>query len=227
MNYQIDHRPSYAIARISLDTGERIKAETATMVTMSNDIVMQTGVQGGILRSLRRSTMGGGTFFLNTYRAEAPGEVSLAPHMPGDIEALQLYDETVYVQSGSFLAATMDLQIDSQWGGARTFFTSEGMFLLRCTGTGTLFISSYGAIHRIDLRHQQKYTVDNGHMVAFDDTIRYSVGKPGSWTTTLLGGEGIVCRLEGPGRFFLQTRSEQTYLDWLAPKIAARHKRRK
>ena len=226
MNYQIDHRPSYAIARISLDTGERIKAETATMVTMSDDIVMQTGVQGGILRSLRRSTMGGGTFFLNTYRAEAPGEVSLAPHMPGDIEALQLYDETVYVQSGSFLAATMDLQIDSQWGGARTFFTSEGMFLLRCTGTGTLFISSYGAIHRIDLRHQQKYTVDNGHMVAFDDTIRYSVGKPGSWTTTLLGGEGIVCRLEGPGRFFLQTRSEQTYLDWLAPKIAARHKRR-
>lgn len=227
MRYEIDHRPSYAVARISLDTGERIKAETATMITMSDDIKMQTGIQGGVLRSLRRSTMAGGTFFLNTYTAEAPGEVALAPHMPGDVEALQLYDETVYVQSGSFLAATMELEIDSQWGGARTFFTSEGMFLLRCSGTGTLFISSYGAIHRIDLRHGQKYTVDNGHMVAFDDTVRYSVGKAGGWTTTLLGGEGIVCRLEGPGRFFLQTRSEQTYLDWLAPKLALRAKRRK
>ena len=69
MNYQIDHRPSYAIARISLDTGERIKAETATMVTMSDDIVMQTGVQGGILRSLRRSTMGGGG---KKYPVDAP-----------------------------------------------------------------------------------------------------------------------------------------------------------
>ena len=69
MEYQIDHRPSYAIARVSLDTGERIKAETATMITMSDDIVMQTGIHGGILRSLRRSTMGGGG---TQYPGDAP-----------------------------------------------------------------------------------------------------------------------------------------------------------
>ena len=60
--------------------------------------------------------------------------------MPGDIEALELQGDTVYVQSGSFLAATMNVQLDSQWGGARTFFTSEALYLLRCSGNGILFL---------------------------------------------------------------------------------------
>ena len=144
--------------------------------------------------------------------------MTLAPSLPGDIEALELQGETVLVQSGSFLAATMNIEVDSQWGGARSFFSREGLFLLRCSGRGLLFVSSYGAIHRIDLGRGERYTVDNGHMVAFDDSVRYEVGRSGGWKTTLLGGEGLVCKLEGPGRFFMQTRSQDAFIDWLTPK---------
>ena len=226
MEFSIDHRPSYAMARIQMERGDQIQAETATMITMSDTIRMETKAHGSLLSGLRRSTLAGGTFFLNTYTAQDPGELSLAPHMPGDIEALELTNDTVYVQSGSFLAATMNIKLDSQWGGARTFFSSEGLFLLRCSGTGILLISSYGAIHRIDLNPGQRYTVDNGHMVAFDSSVKYSIGKPGGWYTTLLGGEGLVCKLQGPGRFYLQTRSEDTFLEWLAPKVPAKGRRR-
>ena len=226
MDYDVQHRPSNAMAHILMEPGDQLQAETATMISMSDTIRMDTGLRGGVLAGLRRSTTGTGTFFLNRYTAEGHGEVNIAPHMPGDVQALELDRQTIYVQSGSFLAATMDITVDSKWGGARTFFSSEGLFLLRCAGTGTLFISSYGAIHRIDLDPEQRYTVDNGHIVAFDDTVRYSIGKAGGWATTLLGGEGLVCKLEGPGRFYLQTRSEDTYLNWLTHKLGHKLRRK-
>lgn len=219
MDYELLHKPSYTLARVRLDQREQLQAESGAMVSMSDNIKMETSSRGGIFGGLRRSVLGGESFFVNTFTAERPGEVTIAPPMPGDIEALELQGETLMVQSGSFLAATMNINVDSQWGGARSFFSREGLFLLRCSGRGLLFVSSYGAIHRIDLDHSQRYTVDTGHMVAFDDTVKYDVGRSGGWKTTLLGGEGLVCKLEGPGRFYMQTRSEDALLGWLAPKL--------
>ena len=202
-----------------MDQREQLQAESGAMVSMSDTIKMETSTRGGIFGGLRRSVLGGESFFVNTFTAEQPGEVTIAPPLPGDIEVLELGGETLMVQSGSFLAATMNIEVDSQWGGARSFFSREGLFLLRCSGRGLLFISSYGAIHRIDLGAGERYTVDNGHMVAFDESVRYDVGRSGGWKTTLLSGEGLVCKLEGPGRFFMQTRSEDAFLSWLAPKV--------
>lgn len=219
MEYDILHKPSYALARVKLNQREQLQAETGAMVSMSDSIKMDTSTRGGIFGGLRRSVLGGESFFVNTFTAEQAGEVTIAPALPGDIEALELQGETLLVQSGSFLAATMNIEVDSQWGGARSFFSKEGLFLLRCSGRGLLFVSSYGAIHRIDLGPGERYTVDNGHMVAFDDSVRYEVGRSGGWKTTLLGGEGLVCKLEGPGRFYMQTRSEDAFLSWLAPKV--------
>ena len=220
MDYEILHKPSYALARIRMNQREQIQAETGAMVSMSDSIKMETSTRGGIFGGLRRSVLGGESFFVNTFTAEQPGEVTVAPALPGDIEALELQGETLLVQSGSFLAATMNIEVDSQWGGARSFFSREGLFLLRCSGRGLLFVSSYGAIHRIDLDRGERYTVDNGHMVAFDESVTYEVGRSGGWKTTLLGGEGLVCKLEGPGRFFMQTRSEDAFLSWLGPKVS-------
>ena len=219
MDYEILHRPSYALARVRMTAREQLQAETGAMVSMSDTIKIETSTRGGIFGGLRRSVLGGESFFVNTFTAENQGEVTIAPPLPGDIEVLELRGETLMVQSGSFLAATMNIEVDSQWGGARSFFSKEGLFLLRCSGRGLLFMSSYGAIHRIDLAAGERYTVDNGHMVAFDETMRYDVGRSGGWKTTLLGGEGLVCKLEGPGRFFMQTRSEDALLSWLLPKV--------
>lgn len=218
MDYELMHKPSYTLARVKLGAREQIQAESGAMVSMSDSINMETKARGGIFGGLRRS-IGGESFFVNTFTAQQPGEVTIAPPMPGDIEALELQGETLMVQSGSFLAATMNIQVDSQWGGAKSFFSREGLFLLRCSGRGLLFVSAYGAIHRIDLERGERYTVDTGHMVAFDDTVKYDVGRSGGWKSTLLGGEGLVCKLEGPGRFYMQTRSEDAFLGWLAPKV--------
>ena len=75
---------------------------------------------------------------------------------------------------------------------ARSFFGGEGLFLLKCSGQGTLVISSYGAIHKVSLQQGRTYTVDTGHIVAFDSTLTYNVRKVGSWKSTIFGGEGLV-----------------------------------
>ena len=219
MKYDVKYGPAYALGVISLEAGEKIQAETGAMVSMSDSIKIETGMRGGLLGGLKRSVLGGESFFLNTFEAEQPGEVTIAPALPGDIIGLDLTGQTLLVQSGSYLASTPDIEIDTKWGGGKTFFSREGLFLLKCTGNGTLFLSSYGAIHLVELGAGERYIVDTGHMVAFDDAVKYDVGRAGSWKSTLLGGEGLVVKLTGPGRFYLQTRNPQSFIDWLAPKL--------
>lgn len=222
MQYDIRYGPSYALGIIYLEAGEPIQAETGAMVSMADTIKMQTGMRGGIMAGLRRSVLGGESFFINTFTAEAPGELTVAPALPGDIIAVEMGGQALLVQSGSFLAVTPGINVDTKWGGGRSFFSSEGFSLPRCTGTGVIFLSSYGAIHRVDLAPGQRQVVNTGHMVAFDESVGYEVGRAGGWKTTIAGGEGLVVRAQGPGRFFLQTRNPRSFIDWIIPKLPSR-----
>ena len=219
MKYEVLYGPAYALGVISLDAGEQIQAETGAMVSMSDTIKIETGMKGGLMSGLKRSVLGGESFFINTFTAEQAGQLTVAPALPGDILALEVAGKTLFVQSGSFLCATPGVTLDTKWGGGKTFFSREGLFLLKCTGNGTVFLSSYGAIHLVELAQGQKYVVDTGHMVAFDESVQYEVGRAGGWKSTLLGGEGLVCNLTGPGRFYLQTRSPDSFIQWLIPKL--------
>ena len=222
MEYTIEHGPAYALGIVKLATGEQFQAEAGAMVSMSDSIKITTGTRGGILKGLKRSVLGGESFFINTFEAESAGEVTIAPPLPGDIVGLEVGEQPLLIESGSFLAATPDVDIDTKWGGSKTFFSREGLFLLRCTGRGTVFIASYGAIRLVELGAGERYTVDSGHMVAFDESVRYDVGRSGGWKTTLFSGEGLVVKLEGPGRFYMQTRSPESFVDWLVPQLPSK-----
>jgi uncharacterized protein (TIGR00266 family) len=164
--------------------------------------------------------LGGESFFLNTFTAGGPdARVIVAPALVGDVIKWPLAGETVYLQSGSYLAAPDSISVDSQWGGAKTFFSKEGLFMLKCSGVGDLIVSSYGAIHRVDLAAGESYIVDTGHMVGWDGGITYVVEKVGNWKSTLLGGEGLIVKLTGPGTAYVQTRSPSGFIDWLVPKL--------
>jgi uncharacterized protein (TIGR00266 family) len=203
-----------------MDQGESIKAEAGAMMAMTPSVGIETSTKGGVLKGLKRSVLGGESFFMNTFTANGPdAHVVVAPTLPGDIIIWPLTGNTVYLQSGSYLASPETVDIDSKWGGAKTFFSREGLFMLKCNGTGDLLVSSYGAIQAVDLAAGQSYVVDTGHMVGWEDGVSYEVHKVGNWKSTLLGGEGLVVQLTGPGRVYFQTRSPDSFLDWLIPKL--------
>jgi uncharacterized protein (TIGR00266 family) len=219
VNHEILYKPSYSIARVMLDPGEEVSAESGAMVSMSSGIEMKTSVKGGLLSGLKRSVLGGESFFINTFSANAAGEVMFAPPLPGDIMHVDMTGAALFVQSTSYLASSTALSVDTKWSGAKGFFAKEGLFLLKVSGRGSLFISSYGAIHEVVLAAGQTYTLDNGHMVAFDESVSYKVNRVGGMKSTLFSGEGLVCTFTGPGRVFLQTRSEDAFLSWLIPHL--------
>ena len=222
MDATIDHRPSYALLTVDLEAGEAIRAEAGAMVGHDDGIEIETGASGGLLGSLKRSVLGGESFFQNTFQAREAGSVSLAPPLPGDVVRHDLDDETVHVQSGSYLAADVDVEVDTTFGGAKTFFGSEGLFLLSLSGTGATFLASYGAIQEVDLDPGQRYVVDTGHVVAFEASADFDVRRVGGLKSTLFSGEGLVCSFEGPGRIWLQSRSQDAFLAWLIPQLPDR-----
>ena len=220
MEVEVLYRPAYATAKVILQPNEPILVETGAMVEMSTDLQIETKMKGGLISSLARSVLGGESFFMNTYKASSSGgEILLAPTLPGDVFNWNMQNESYLVQSGSFMASSDTITTDTKWSGAKTFFGGEGLVMLRCSGTGTLILSSYGAIHEITLNPGQTYTVDTGHLVAFPATIGFKVRSIGGLKATLLGGEGLVVDLTGPGKVLLQTRSVGAFLGWLVPKL--------
>lgn len=219
METKILYKPSYSMAQVTLSPGEEIRAEAGAMVSMSDQVSIETKMKGGFLKALSRSVLGGESFFMNTYKVpNNGGQINLSTPLPGDMFVLNL-DKPMLVQSGSYVASEMSVEIDTKWGGAKTFFASEGLFLLRASGSGQMILSSFGAIHEMDLQAGEKYTIDTGHFVAFDEGVGFDVRRIGGLKSTLFSGEGLVVDVTGPGKVLLQSRSTDSFLSWLIPKL--------
>lgn len=222
MEFDISHKPSYAQLDLSLAAGEAVRAEAGALVSHTGGIDIETTADGGILKSLTRSVFGGESFFMNTFSATEASHLQLAPALSGDIQHHDLTNDAVYVQSTSFLASHPEISVETEFGGAKTFFGGEGLFLLKLSGTGPAFISSYGAIDALPIEPGETITVDTGHIVAFEDTLDFTVRKVGGLKSTLFSGEGLVCEFSGAGTVWTQTRSPDAFLSWLIPKLPSR-----
>jgi uncharacterized protein (TIGR00266 family) len=219
MNVEMSSGPAFAFGEITLPPGGGVRVEAGAMAMTRGDVAVATSTQGGLMKGLRRS-IGGESFFVNDFSSRSGGLVAVAAALPGDMTVVTLDTRGgLLVQSGSWIASDPSVQVDSKWGGGKSFFSGEGLILLRCTGQGDLLMSSYGAIRGYTLVPGETMTLDTGHVVAFDDIVHYQVRKAGSWKSTLLGGEGLVTDFTGPGRVWLQTRSSSDLIAWLTPRL--------
>ncbi|HAV43369.1 TPA: TIGR00266 family protein [bacterium] len=220
MEVEVRYCPSYSLAIVKLKSGESITAEAGAMVSTSSGVTIETEAAGGLLTSLKRKFLGGESLFMNTYTAPAKGgEVTLAPPLPGDMKVCSLKQESLMVQSGSYVASSRGVNLDTKWAGAKAFFAREGLFMLKASGTGIVIISSYGAIHEVELEPDEHYIVDTGHLVAFTEGVSFKIKRVGGLKSTLFSGEGLVVDLSGSGRVILQTRSDDAFLSWLIPRL--------
>jgi uncharacterized protein (TIGR00266 family) len=223
MNVELKHQPSFSLAVATLRPNEGIKVEPGAMVSFSAGITQETKVEGGFFGGLKRM-VGGESFFQNTYTAGAQGgEITLAPSLPGDMIVIDIGAEGFMLQSGAYVASDLTVSFDTKWGGARGFFGGAGLLLLRVSGQGQVLAGCYGALETRILEPGQKYNVDTGHIVGFDDSIQFQVRGSGGLKNTVFGGEGLICELTGPGRVLMQTRSEQAFLNWLIPQLPQRN----
>jgi uncharacterized protein (TIGR00266 family) len=211
MQIDIQYRPAHSLAKIALAQGESVVAESGAMVGMSSNVQMQTQ-SGGLMSGLKR-LFGGESFFRNTFTAaNAPGELLLAHSLCGDMVVLGMTEAGFFIQSSSYIACSPNVNIETKVGGFKTFFAGEGMFVLKATANGAaqVLVGAFGGIQ--EMVCDGNLVIDTGHLVAWDATLTYEVGKSASgWIGSFLSGEGLVCHFQGKGRIWIQTRNPSAY----------------
>jgi uncharacterized protein (TIGR00266 family) len=222
MHFEILYRPAHALARVHLAPQEAVTAESGAMVGMSPNLVLATQ-SGGLLGGVKR-WFGGESFFRNTFTAQGgPGELLLAHALCGDMRVLELTQAGFLLQSAAFVAASPHVQVETIGGGMKGFFSGTGLFALRATAPspGLLLIGAFGGIE--ELYCDGSLVIDTGHLVAWDATLDYSLGKSASgWVLSFLSGEGLVCHFRGQGRIWIQSRSPSAYGKKLGSLLPAR-----
>lgn len=218
MNVDVRHNPSFAAARIHLEAGEELKTESGAMMATSAGVAVQASTQGGLMKGLKRSVLGGESLFISTYTAPASGGwVDVADHLPGDIVVANLSaDAPMSVTKGCWLASSTGVELDTKWGGFKNMFGGEGGFLIHATGQGTIVLACYGALDRVELAAGESVTIDTGHVVAFGPTVTSQLRKvAGGMMQTLKSGEGLVFDFTGPGWVMTQTRNPSALESWI------------
>lgn len=224
MEYEVRYRPSFSLLEVRLNPGEQVTAEAGAMVYMTDGIGVKTRTRsGGIFQKIKVSVLGGESFFVNDYLADRPSKVGFAAAPLGDIERLEVHSGRGYViQSGAYVASTSEVALDTEWQGFTKGIFGTSLFMLKATGQGDVFVNTFGAMDHHVLGPGEKMTVDNFHLVAFTEGSTYSVHKFGGLKSTILGGEGLVTEVVGPGEIFVQTKNPNEFASWLAaflPKV--------
>jgi len=210
--------PSFGVARLTLAPSEQVRAEAGAMMAMSAGTMLESKMEGGLMRSLKRAALGGESFFVNTFTAPATGGwVDVAARLPGDLTSLDVAPgRALFIQKGSWLASATTVELDAKWGGFKNLFGSEGGFIVRAGGQGPVVVACYGALETWTLEVGQTITLDTGHMVAYDDTVTMAIRKAtGGLVQTFKSGEGLVFDFTGPGRVLSQTRNPNELLGWI------------
>ncbi len=216
MQFQIVKEPM-ALLEVEMSAGEKMTAESGAMVYMKGDMEIKTRTrEGSFLKKLKVTALGGESFFVNDFIARSNCSIGLTGPPIGDIVQMQVRQGAGFiVQSGSYVASTPGVLLDTQWQGfTKGLFGSE-FFMLKATGEGDLFANAYGGIMKKDLAPGEKMTVDNYHLVAIGEQVRYNVIKVGGMKTTILGGEGLATECTGPGPVYFQTKNLRELIDLL------------
>jgi len=210
-SYRVSHRDTNTILTIQLAMGCPITTKPGAMIAMSPSVTLK-----GAIKFSMKKLIAGGEMATSTYTG--PGELLLAPDALGDVTSIRLSGHEQWsVGKDAFLACTQGIvkEYKSQ-GFGKMMFSGEGLFVYKISGQGIIWITSLGAIVRKDLADNEKYIVDNGHLVAWNCKYVLERVASGGIISGITSGEGLVCKFTGPGTVYIQTRNPVAFSQWLS-----------
>ena len=231
IKFEIKYSPSYALLEVQLPENGHVIAEAGALTYMSSNIEVETRTRmkdRGIWGAIKVSLLGGETLFITDYCAKGgPGKAGFVSAPLGDIINLEVTPNKGYIiQSSAYIASTSAIKLDTQWQGFTKGLFGQNLFMLKTLGEGDIFINTFGAIDKHELGVGETLIVDNYHLAALSDTCKYDVHMFGGLKSTILGGEGFVTEVTGPGEVYVQTKNVKEFVDWIwryiAPKVRSK-----
>ncbi len=205
MRQQIKNHP-FTTVTLYLEKGETVICQSGAMAWMSDGISMET--KAGGLGGMFKKAIAGESLALNHYTAQAPGELTLAKHSPGDILAFNIAQTPIIAQKTSFLASTagVNMNIYLQKKGLVGFFGGEGFIMQKYSGNGYAWLEVDGSVEERELAPGERLIVDTGYVACMEATCSMEIQQVKGLKNIVLGGEGLFNTVvTGPGKVWLQT----------------------
>jgi uncharacterized protein (TIGR00266 family) len=206
--HTITYHQAFPVLKLQLAAGETVKANGRALVAMGGSVKLTGKMEGGVFGALWRS-FSGESFFLQRYEATQNSWVWLGPDLPGAVMHMHFDNQEFLVSRGGFLAGGPNIDVSTKMQNlARGLFSGEGLFVVRVSGSGDVFLSSFGGIEAITLTEGEAATIDFGRLVAWPAEMKYDVTIPakGIWSG-IITGEILACKFTGPGTIYVQTLS--------------------
>lgn len=206
---------------IELDQEESVIAEAGSMMTMEENIRMNTifgdgsnqnkGVLGKLFSAGKR-VLTGESLFMTAFSNQGAGKarVTFAASFPGQIIPMKLseHENRLICQKDAFLCAAkgVSVGIEFQRRLGVGFFGGEGFIMQKLEGDGLTFLHAGGTVIKRDLAVNEQIYVDTGCLVAFSKSVDFNIRLMKGVRNTLFGGEGLfLATLKGPGSVWLQS----------------------
>lgn len=206
MEVEVRHSPAFAVAKVLLGPGEKVQAQPGAMMAMSYGVDLQAKVEGGIMRGIGRM-FSGESMHITTFTAPSQGGwVDLVPEVSGDVFVLDVEAHNpLLINAGGWLGNEMGVEVKADMN-LSSAFGGEGLVILKSSGTGKIIGNAYGGLDVHSLGPGEGFTIDTGHLVAWESTVQTNVRRATGWIGSMTSKEGFVVDLIGPGDLVTQSR---------------------
>jgi len=198
---------------VQLDEGEYIYSEAGKMSWMTENIELKTlgqGCSAMISRLFARESL-----FINKFTCTSgTGIVTFATDQAGKIIPLSLTADSpgVIFQKGAYLCSEEGIKRTLAFTKrvSAGLFGGKGFILQKVKGEGRVHLIADGEVVMYELQEGEDISVDQGNLVAYEESVDFDIRTLSGPINWLFGGEGIFIGLmRGPGKVWLQTRKFQ------------------
>jgi uncharacterized protein (AIM24 family) len=144
-SYSVTHRDTNAVLNIELQQGITVRSRSGAMIHMSGSVELS-----GKTKFSFSKLFTGGQMFESEY--DGPGHIALGPTLFGDIIPLHINGSQWIIGKDAFLACTSEVTKKREIQGlGKALFSGEDLFVFRVEGHGILWLTSFGAVDRLDV----------------------------------------------------------------------------
>jgi uncharacterized protein (TIGR00266 family) len=234
-SHEIDYKVmghDIQLVEIELDPEETVIAEAGAMLYMEEGIAFETKMGDGsdpkqgmfnkLMKAGGRMLTGESLFLTHfTHKGTGKSHVAFAAPYPGTIVPVSLgnLDGNLITQRDAFLCAAkgtrMSVTLNKRLGSG--LVGGEGFILQKLVGDGMAFIHAGGTLIEKEL-NGETLRVDTGCVVAFEESVDFSVERAGGLKSMIFGGEGMfLATLKGTGKVWLQSMPIKKLIKELSP----------
>ena len=193
------------LANIEISEREEFVAAAGSMIYVSGNVIMDTKMEGGLLKGLRKNA----SLAVRFRSSGGIGEVGLAGPVPGKIVEVGVRSPWTF-QRSAYLGSESTVAIDTvfQKKLPSSIFGDDGLVLMGASGTGSVILSACGDFYSLDLREREQYKVSAAKALAWESSVDFEVSSVGNMKAAMFGSEGLfIINFTGPGKVIIQSSS--------------------